>query len=212
MCTDTQKLSPTLPMFCTAIGSISIATPNLIAKPALTSCLSVLVFDRTKKQPELNFWTENWAEKLAARETDTETGVDSKDVVRLSLDSNTTTEPPSRSDSGSDIQRCDTEVTIKNEGDMAEVKTEGDAHECGEVEGGKKGAKTNGEIETVPLQTNSIETGVGVKLGGSGISGVAPVLGQQPSRAVVAGSGNGVGAEVNVKVSPLRYEGHPRVI
>ena len=170
------------------------------------------MFDRTKKQPELNFWRENWAEKLAARETDTETGVDSKDVVRLSLDSNATTEPPSRSDSGSDIQRCDTEVTIKIEGDITEVKTEGDvdvsSHEYGEVEGGEKGATTNGEIETVPPQMNCTETGVCVKSGGSSISGVAPMLGQQPSKAVVAGSGGGAGGEVSVKVSPLHSQGH----
>ena len=150
---------------------------------------------------------------MAARETDTETCVDSKDVVRRSLDSNTTTEPPSRSDSGGDLQRCDTEVAIKNEGDITEVrvKTEGDSdvssQECGEVEGGKKGAKTNGEIENVPPQTNSTETGVGVKSGGSSISVVAPGLGQQPSRAVVAGSGSGAAGEVDVKVSPICSEG-----
>ena len=90
------------------------------------------------------------------------------------------------------------------------VKTEVDADlSCRDVEGGTKEAKTNGEIETAPPQTNYTETGVGVKSGDSCKSGAAPGLCPQPSRAVVAAvSGGGAGGEVSAKVSPIRSEGH----
>lgn len=188
--------------------------------------LFTVPFRRDKKQPELGFWTENWDEKLAARKTDTESGVDSKVAVRRTLDMHAATDQPTQSDSCSDLQKSesDSKVTVKSESSNeteVSIKLEDDAtlllhktlHFEGEGTKDRKNATTetrmDGTMEN--SENSSSEVKLCHKTGDSCTKDETPVV--EPSRVAVTVSGSDGGAvgEVTVKVSVVRFQSHRQV-
>ena len=174
--------------------------------------LVVFTSNRTRKQPELGFWTKNWDEKSAARKMDTETGVDSKDTVRRTLDMHT--DQPS--DPGSDLQQCesDVKVAVMSETESkpeVSVKMEVDSdlplQKCLEfaVEGGKDATETNADGASEKMLTGESPEAC-QKLSDSGLKDVIPKIessSHQVAGEVVTRSGVDIGAkgEDSIKVS-----------
>ena len=163
---------------------------------------------------------------MAARKTDTESGVDSKVAVRRTLDMHAATDQPTQSDSCNDLQKSesDSKVTVKSEsGNKMEVsiKLEDDAklllHKTLDFEGEGTKDRKNATTETrmdgtmENSENSSSEVKLCHKTGDSCTKDETPVV--EPSRVpvTVSGSDGGAGGEVTVKVSVVRFQSHRQV-